>query len=391
MTTQLNNCKSVDFYVDTIMTTAHKLNQIGFKVNDEWVGTLLLAGLPDEYRPMIMGLESSGVPITGDSIKVNLLQDIKVQEEVRSVNNDTVLLSKRHNVKIKSSGPPKCYNCNKIGHLANKCWNKGKNKSNFKPNEKSLLTFLTSNDKDLNSKSDWFLDSCASTHITNNSSDMTDIVPKTDVKITTVDNSELISESIGTVPIQVTTGKETLNVKVKEVLYVPDAATNLLSVSKIVQKGHVVTFDKDGGKIKDLKGEIIATASEVNGIYKLDNNVTYLSNECSNDSHLWHRRLGHLNRKSMGQLKNMSTGLEKDFSITSDPCEMCVMGKHARQPFKISKRRTKGVLELIHTDLCGPMETTSIGGSKYFLTFIDDYSRNIFVYFLTSKHSERAS
>lgn len=53
---------------------------MGFEVNDEWVGTLLLAGLPDEYRPMIMGLESSGTKITGDSIKVKLLQNVKIDE-----------------------------------------------------------------------------------------------------------------------------------------------------------------------------------------------------------------------------------------------------------------------------------------------------------------------
>lgn len=80
VTTQLSNCKSVDFYCDQIISTAHKLNEMGFEVNDEWVGTLLLAGLPDEYRPMIMGLESSGTKITGDSIKVKLLQNVKIDE-----------------------------------------------------------------------------------------------------------------------------------------------------------------------------------------------------------------------------------------------------------------------------------------------------------------------
>lgn len=50
------------------------MNGLDFKVSDEWVGTFLLAGLPDDYRPMIMGLESSGTPITADSIKTKLLQ-----------------------------------------------------------------------------------------------------------------------------------------------------------------------------------------------------------------------------------------------------------------------------------------------------------------------------
>ncbi|GBP75752.1 Retrovirus-related Pol polyprotein from transposon TNT 1-94 [Eumeta japonica] len=77
ITTTLENCQSIEEYVNKIMTTAHKLRNIGFKVDDEWLGTLLLAGLPDEYKPMIMAIESSGVAITADSIKTKLLQEVK--------------------------------------------------------------------------------------------------------------------------------------------------------------------------------------------------------------------------------------------------------------------------------------------------------------------------
>jgi hypothetical protein len=47
--------------------------------------------------------------------------------------------------------------------------------------------------------------------------------------------------------------------------------------------------------------------------------------------------------------------------------------------------KPKKHLELVHTDLCGPMQTDSIGGSFYFLTFIDDFSRKIWIYFLRHK------
>ncbi|XP_011859957.1 PREDICTED: uncharacterized protein LOC105557351 [Vollenhovia emeryi] len=80
VTTQLNKSNSVEEYVNTIMTTAQSLNQLGFQVEDEWVGTLLLAGLPEDYRPMIMALENSGASITGDFAKVKLLQEIKTQK-----------------------------------------------------------------------------------------------------------------------------------------------------------------------------------------------------------------------------------------------------------------------------------------------------------------------
>ena len=57
----------------------------------------------------------------------------------------------------------------------------------------------------------------------------------------------------------------------------------------------------------------------------------------------------------------------------------------SKQPFKNEGSRATSLLELIHSDLCGPMENQSLGGARYFLTFIDDFSRKVFVYFLKCK------
>lgn len=54
-TAQLEKYKSVEKYVNEIIITAHKLDSLGFNIPDEWVGTLMLADLPDEYKLMIMG------------------------------------------------------------------------------------------------------------------------------------------------------------------------------------------------------------------------------------------------------------------------------------------------------------------------------------------------
>lgn len=76
VTTKLEDCDSMEDYVNEIISTAHKLNGIDFKVVDEWIGTLLLAGLTSRYEPMIMVIESSGLAITGDIVKTKLLQCI---------------------------------------------------------------------------------------------------------------------------------------------------------------------------------------------------------------------------------------------------------------------------------------------------------------------------
>jgi len=52
---------------------------------------------------------------------------------------------------------------------------------------------------------------------------------------------------------------------------------------------------------------------------------------------------------------------------------------------KASGNRTIDVLELVHSDICGPMQTTSVGGARYFVTFVDDKSRYMFVYFIKTR------
>jgi transposase InsO family protein len=70
-------------------------------------------------------------------------------------------------------------------------------------------------------------------------------------------------------------------------------------------------------------------------------------------------------------------------------CKGCVLGKYVRAPFLESESRSKSISELIHTDICGPMSSLSIGGKfKYYITFIDDFSKKTWIYFLTGKTSE---
>ena len=67
-------------------------------------------------------------------------------------------------------------------------------------------------------------------------------------------------------------------------------------------------------------------------------------------------------------------------------CEGCVEGKMHRAPFKpVGEIRSTRKLQLVHSDVCGPMPTESIGGRRYFVTFIDDYSRCCAVYFIKHK------
>ncbi|HBK83012.1 MAG TPA: hypothetical protein DDZ41_05350, partial [Flavobacterium sp.] len=150
-------------------------------------------------------------------------------------------------------------------------------------------------------------------------------------------------------------------------------------------------FNKDGCTILNNKNEIVVHCEQNNGVYKFENVdsvASVLLAKDETDAMLWHRRLGHLNFESM---KKMRDGIVKgvtfhdNSTINIKNCETCAMGKQTRRKFAKSERTSKNILDLVHSDLMGPMENLSIGKAKYILTFVDDYSRKVFVYFLKSK------
>jgi hypothetical protein len=66
-------------------------------------------------------------------------------------------------------------------------------------------------------------------------------------------------------------------------------------------------------------------------------------------------------------------------------CRGCALGKNVKGSFSSNDNRSKGILDLIHTDACGPMIVASLNGYLYYVLFIDDHSRKTWIYFLKTK------
>ena len=126
---------------------------------------------------------------------------------------------------------------------------------------------------------------------------------------------------------------------------------------------------------------------KVNGLLNLDHSDTHIHNieakrcKVNNDSatYLWHCRLGHIGVKRMKKIH--ADGLLESLDYESiDACEPCLMGKMTKTPFSGTMERATDLLEIIHTDVCGPMSVEARGGYRYVLTLTDDLSRytNIF-------------
>ncbi|GKB62476.1 retrovirus-related pol polyprotein from transposon TNT 1-94 [Tanacetum coccineum] len=103
---------------------------------------------------------------------------------------------------------------------------------------------------------------------------------------------------------------------------------------------------------------------------------------------LWHRRLSHLNFDYINLLskKDVVIGLPKLKYVKDQLCSSCEVSKAKRSSFKTKVvPSSKGRLNLLHMDLCGPMRVASINGKKYILVIVDDYSRYTWTLFLRSK------
>ena len=118
-------------------------------------------------------------------------------------------------------------------------------------------------------------------------------------------------------------------------------------------------------------------------LYKLDCEVVQFETASEatadegNDIDVWHFRLGHVTEQCVKKSVNeeLATGINLPKHTKLSFCKGSVAGKMKRAPFKpVGEIRSKRKLQLVHSDVCGPMPTDSVGGNKYFVTFIDEYS-----------------
>jgi hypothetical protein len=186
------------------------------------------------------------------------------------------------------------------------------------------------------------------------------------------------------------------------VLHIPKLARSLISVSKLDDAGVDTVLGK--GTCKMVQGSmVLMRAFRCGTLYKLLGN-TY-TNGCNNyfvlektnkeyktntiprkKTMLWHQRLGHIREKGLQTLndKGMVEGMS-NCTLDFDFCEHCIYGKHNRVRFPSGATRAKWILELIHNDMFGLVPVPSLGKYVYYVSFIDNFSRNTWIYFLRKK------
>lgn len=392
-------------YVCSFTSVVEKLTETGVALQDELFVIMLLASLPKSYEPLVVALESRDELPSLTSLKVKLIEEGerkkvdkneegRVQAFMAHSGNDgrnkySQKKGKTNNANNKNSNNNnhmkniRCYNCKRKGHYAAQCEQKRDNDRRGEENDDNKKHSLFSTVKgDLHTNA-WCIDSGSSSHLCCNRN-MFDEFEHFEETIMLAGDNRMKAEGRGTVHLTV----DNMDITLVNVLFVPGLQCNFISVAKAVEFENTVEFNKDVVKVKDKHGGIILRANKVRDLFlfEIDNNKLFLTRKISDEAMKWHWRYGHLNFGSMRELVNKQLVHGVNFSIPAEvQCSICMKGKCTQKPFHTSETRADEVLEIIHTDVCGPMNKSSIGGAKYLLTFTDDKSRYVFVYFLKGK------
>lgn len=229
----------------------------------------------------------------------------------------------------------------------------------------------------------WVIDSGSTQHITGNLEAMMEVRPLNPPEVIRVTGETTVEAThVGRVKLDCEVGGLSSTVFLENVKYVPGVGVNLFSVNKATAAGAETSFVEDTCRIKK-NGETKLVARLIHGLWVIQERGTDFSFLAKHleSAEVWHRRFCHAGYESLAKLAegNLVTGMHvsavKFREKLTTVCEPCVQGKQTRLPFPESATKSRKPCELVHMDVCGPMPVTSTGGSKYFCTFLDDYSK----------------
>jgi histone deacetylase 1/2 len=240
---------------------------------------------------------------------------------------------------------------------------------------------------DYSAISPWYIDSGATSHIASdvNKLDYPPTQSSYHSNVKTGGGESHAVRGTGTSTLQTDSGE----IKLENVCYVPSLKKNLASVGSMTDLGHIVMFTKESCWIYK-HNQLVATGSRdlSNGLYYLhETSSQALSVESSDIADLWHRRMGHISYSGLSFLsKSLHTLGLPLINVDSRLCSCCLAGKHHRERFpRKSERRAQVPGERIHTDVIGPMQRPSLGGSRFILVFTDCFSRKSWTLFMKHK------
>lgn len=393
-------------HLDQLNTILMELKNTGVTIEDEDAALILLCSLPLSYENFVQSCVVGRDSITLEEVRSSLhSRELRhmVQHGSNEANGSGLTAHQQENRgrsqkqggnknrnRSKSKGKysrDTCNYCKEKGHWKANCpklKNKGKaavaETDSASDGDFSLTVCCSAYSGD-----QWILDSGASHHMTPCREYFDTYEQVEDGQVTLANDNVCSRAGVGTIKFRMHDG--TIRV-LEDVWHVPKLSKSLISLMALDSKGY--RYSGGGGKISIVKGSLVVMKGVKSGpLYILQG--TSISGSAAaataDQEHLsviWHSRMGHLGQKGMQRLSSLGR-FEGHKVVCIDMCKHCVFGKQKRVSFGKGQHSSKGALDYIHADCWGPSRQSSNGGSRYFLSIIDDYSRMNWVFFLKHK------
>lgn len=421
-----------------IRQLASSLKSMGVNIDDQELAMAFLCGLPDRFDGLISAIDALGDE--HKSLTFQFAVSRAQQEEQRHSSRDKEAQKRSETAALLASRMPRkgnCIHCGKhnnsdmcyfkyphlapeghplrrrnekallsqhskasvtttedlesvclIGAVANQSLHNGES---FMTNSSFCLSAKTSDDIASRIGAKWVIDTGCTSHLTFNRSVFSEYrhIPHSSVDLGGDSSSAIVGE--GDVEIDILVDGKRRKCKVKNVKHAPSLRYQLLSVSTMARQGITAHFDRKGAVLKrDLDGVVIAVGELLaSGLYVLlscDHNFGQEAALLAPVS-LWHNRLGHVCPKGIKYMADHQ--IVKGLTIMPGAlpdCVTCILGKGHRTAIpKQSNHRAQKLLELVHSDVLGPLPVSSLAGAKYIITFIDDFSNWVVEYTMRRK------
>ncbi|PKU84201.1 Retrovirus-related Pol polyprotein from transposon TNT 1-94 [Dendrobium catenatum] len=369
----MKDCSMVQ-YLSEIKQRVDAISAAGSTIEPEDIILYTLNGLPYSYNAFKTSIRTKLHPISLDDLyallcseETNLaaLTAFRGRGRGRSrgrSSNQRGMRSQNSTPRgtRRNSTPVDCQICGKFGHSAAHCWHR----TNLEYQPGPTQAFLAHEDPP---PAEWFLDSGASSHLTSDISQVQSVQPYTGNAQVQVGNGNQLPIAHSGQGILPTPARK---FQLKHLLHVPHLSHNLISVNRLIHDNKCyIIFDNDGFLIKDSQThQILHRGTSRQGLYPIDLTSA------------WNQRLGHPAASLLHAIDIPVTVSTHKFN-----CDSCSRAKMHRLPFASNISRTTACFQILHTDLWGPSPVDSCQDFRYYMLFVDDFTRYSWIFLLKRK------